>query len=200
MILRAMAEMQSDNPSTNIVLDMSFERYILEKLCASCKIAKVGISYGHTIVWLTPTESISWMQVLSTFNGNVFIEFEIKSDKKFAELKDRTKLLKELQEYELNDGRYLTKSKRAKRSARLSSLMKLLFDHKCMFCGFSIDELGNGGKDIPTNIALLCPNHHQEMHHGKSDSKEGFKLILKNIIKQYFITEESAVTRNIGRS
>ena len=188
MILRAMAEMQSDNPSTNIVLDMSFERYILEKLCASCKIAKVGISYGHTIVWLTPTESISWMQVLSTFNGNVFIEFEIKSDKKFAELKDRTKLLKELQEYELNDGRYLTKSKRAKRSARLSSLMKLLFDHKCMFCGFSIetdklpyveahhiDELGNGGKDIPTNIALLCPNHHQEMHRNDDPDQQEVK-------------------------
>ena len=208
MTLQAVTEMRDDNHDASMVLDMSLERCVFEKMCASHKIVKVGVSYGHAIVWLTPTGSISWMTALGAFDGNILIKFEMKSNDKTIKFENRALLLKELQEHEFDDGKCLTEGERAKRSRRLASLMKQLFDHRCMFCGVSIetgrtpyteahhvDELGNGGKDVPSNIAIVCPNHHQTMHHGTADAKEKLKLTFKSIINHFFITEESGINK-----
>lgn len=30
-----------------------------------------------------------------------------------------------------------------------------------------VDELGEGGSDDPSRVCAVCPNCHQEIHHGK---------------------------------
>lgn len=107
--------------------------------------------------------------------------------------KKQDTLLKELQSYEADDGSRLSKVERVNRSKRLVRLMKRFFGHKCIFCGGCIEtgstpyvevhhvhELGKGGSDAPSNIAVVCPNHHQTFHHGKTE--------LVNLLKDWFTT------------
>jgi len=71
--------------------------------------------------------------------------------------------------------------KRYKRNSVNIARIKLLRGNKCQICGESIltrkgshyvegahiDEKKLGGPEVPSNILILCPNHHKEFDKGK---------------------------------
>lgn len=75
--------------------------------------------------------------------------------------------------------------KRYKRNSVNIARIKLLRGNKCQICGESIltkrgghyvegahiDEKKIGGPEVPSNILILCPNHHKEFDKGRKSIK-----------------------------
>ena len=82
-----------------------------------------------------------------------------------------------------------------KRRAKVQALVKKLADYKCEACGFTFQQengkpyveaahiipLKDGGPDVPSNVAALCPNCHKQLDLGnKSVKRQILKLLEQN--------------------
>lgn len=100
---------------------------------------------------------------------------EVYGRTKGLQKRDLTELIAEV-DREINDvERYSTNIERFKRNESLPTLLKIKYDFKCQFCGFTfrkrdggfyaevahIVPLKDGGTDTSTNMLVLCANHHR---------------------------------------
>lgn len=75
-------------------------------------------------------------------------------------------------------GSYFVNAERFQRNPLLADGLKSYYEYKCQICGqdfrprydvsvadtHHIQYLGEGGRDLSTNIIVLCPNHHRVIH------------------------------------
>jgi predicted restriction endonuclease len=73
--------------------------------------------------------------------------------------------------------RIFTETQRIKRNNRLKELLKIRYNFRCQFCGYTfkqkngkyyaeaahIKPVSDEGPDISSNIVILCPNHHKKL-------------------------------------
>ncbi len=169
-------------PTEILVYDLECDRDILEAILLKDNIRRVGIIFAKTVVWLSPLSAGSWRSTLGSFRGNALIELRTPESNDSRQHPEDSDLMKRLQEYESDDTSILTETELRKRSRTLSGMMKLFFGYKCMFCSHCIETsskpyveshhifpLGKGGRDVPSNIAIVCPNCHAEFHHGRAE-------------------------------
>ena len=86
-----------------------------------------------------------------------------------------------------------------KRYQAIVKFLKKKYDYRCQLCGYSfkmdngnyyceahhIKELSKGGSQNPSNVLILCPNHHRQFHYASqqvvmSPSSCGVRKVIIN--------------------
>lgn len=115
-----------------------------------------------------------------------------------------TKLLDDLRNVEATDPEQVeVHGKVYKRVNRTIAQLKIVRGHKCQICGHSIKKKDGSlyveaahitpkkhkGTELPSNIILLCPNHHKEFDLGKKEiiKRTAEVLVVKVNEKEYSI-------------
>lgn len=108
---------------------------------------------------------------------------------------DKERIREELKKVKATDSvMVVINNKVYKRDNRTIALLKTLRGHKCQICGKAIEKKdgtfyveaahitpkSEKGQEIPSNILLLCPNHHKEFDLGRREilKKSDEELIL----------------------
>jgi gamma-glutamylcyclotransferase (GGCT)/AIG2-like uncharacterized protein YtfP len=114
-------------------------------------------------------------------------------------LRDMSKILEDLRNVKPTDSDKIEiHGKVYKRDNKTIAQLKIVRGHKCQICGTAI-KMKDGtfyveaahitpkkhmGNELPSNIALLCPNHHKEFDLGKKEILERNEKVLVVILNE----------------